>query len=288
MASEEQTLLSPVKVNLNLKIIGTREDGYHDITTTFLSLKYGDRISFKQTGIEDKLICSNSDLPTDRQNLVLNALYYLRKSRNDIPPLEINLYKKIPPGSGLGAGSSNAAITLLYANSLSSKPVDFNELSHIGSIIGSDVPFFLKGGLAEAEGRGEKIKFSEKMIKKYFLLLIPKDISISTKWAYQSFDLTDKYERDRKEIFYYEKKLFFNDFEIVILKKYNILRDYRKKLLYHGADVALLSGSGAAVFGIFTHLEEAEKAKLSFKEDDVNMVLTTPINTWDCWQNLKL
>lgn len=288
MASEEQILLSPVKVNLNLKIVGTREDGFHDISTTFLSLKYGDRISFKQTEVEDKLICSNSDLPTDRQNLVLNALYYLRKSRNDIPPLEINLYKEIPPGSGLGAGSSNAAITLLYANSLSSRPVGFNELSSIGSKIGSDVPFFLKGGLAEAEGRGEKINFSGKMIKKYFLLLIPKDIIINTKWAYQSFDLTDKYERDRKEIFYYEEKIFFNDFEIVVFNKYNILKKYRKKLLHNGADVALLSGSGAAVFGLFTHLEEAERAKLNFKEDDVTVVLTTPINTWDCWQNLRL
>lgn len=288
MASEEQILLSPVKVNLNLKIIGTREDGFHDISTTFLSLKYGDRISFKQTEVEDKLICSNSDLPTDRQNLVLNALYYLRKRGNDIPPLEINLYKEIPPGSGLGAGSSNAAITLLYANSLSSRPVGFNELSSIGSKIGSDVPFFIKGGLAEAEGRGEKINFSEKMIKKYFLLLIPKDISINTKWAYQSFDLTDKYERDRKEIFYYEKKKYFNDFEIVVFKRYNILRSYRKKLLNHGADVALLSGSGAAVFGMFTHLEEAEKAKLSFNEEDVTVVLTTSISSWNCWKNLKL
>ena len=151
-------LPSPAKVNLSLWIKGKRPDGYHEIITVMHTINLFDVISFQPSGKLELYIKGNKTLPIGRDNLVIKACRLFKEKTGINPKVSINLTKKIPIGAGLGGGSSNAATTLKGLNLIYGKPLSDEELYKIASKLGSDVPFFLKGGLAIAYGRGEKLR----------------------------------------------------------------------------------------------------------------------------------
>ena len=288
------TVLSPVKVNLRLSIGKIRPDGYHQINTTMISLDTGDYLVFNKNSEKDRVTASRKDVPGGKQNLAFSAIQLIRSKLRDIPPVDIFIEKKIPPGTGLGAGSSNAAVTLLVLNNFSSQPLPPNQLRLLSAELGSDVPFFIEGGISALGGRGDEVDKSvddvrrefDYFCKKVFLLIIPQRISVSTKQAYQSFDLTDNSIQDTKNVFKLDSRNYGNDFEPVVFERHFQLKYYRDKLVEKGAEVALLSGSGSALFGVFKNRLTAEQAKSSFEHEQVLTVLTTTRDAWKSWKDL--
>ena len=183
---------TPAKINLFLEVHGRRPDGYHAVTTLLTALDWHDRVEIEPAE-EDHLVVTGAEVPADGSNLVWRAVAAAR-SRREIPPLSIRLHKAIPPGSGFGGGSSNAAGTLVLLQELyphaSAEPLD-----RVAAELGSDVPFFLGDGWALATGRGEVLEDGPRPPlggdRPWFLLVIP-ELPSSTPTAYGalSFPLT--------------------------------------------------------------------------------------------------
>ena len=267
---EEVTCFSPAKINLGLEIIGRREDGYHDLVTLFQSIALYDKIIFKIRE-DGKILLSGNDpqIPWDQNNLVFRAVEVLRKRTGTKHGVEIFVEKNIPPGRGLGGGSSNAAVTLLALNQLWETGLGRLPLTSVAAEIGSDVPFFLTGGLCLGLGRGEQIKSLPEQRKWWVLLVLP-DFSVSTALAYQEYDrlglsLTST-DKESKIIQFLETKdislirYFKNDLEAVALRIYPQLAEIKQEIKRSGAELSLMSGSGSALFGLFFEEPEARSA----------------------------
>ncbi|GAB6075885.1 4-(cytidine 5'-diphospho)-2-C-methyl-D-erythritol kinase [Desulfurobacterium crinifex] len=177
-------LPSPAKVNLSLWIKGKRPDGYHEIVTVMHTINLMDIISFLPSNRLELSIKGNETLPLDKSNLIIKACKLFQEKTGIKPKVKIKLEKKIPVGAGLGGGSSNAATTLKGLNLIYGKPLSDEELYEIASELGSDVPFFLKGGLAIAYGRGEKLKHYNR--GHFRILLVYPGFSCLTKDVYES------------------------------------------------------------------------------------------------------
>lgn len=181
---------SYAKINLFLEITGKRPDGYHDLESVFLEIDLADTLEadIRDDG-EIRMTCDDASIPVDDTNLVIRAAKLLRAETGSQAGIFFNLHKKIPAGGGLGGGSSNAATALILANQLWRIGLSRNELAKLAEKIGSDVPFFLHGGLCLCEGRGEKVTPLTALnhdIK--FGLLMPPWI-ISTAAAYAKIDV---------------------------------------------------------------------------------------------------
>lgn len=176
-------LYSPAKINLFLEVLGKREDGYHDIESLMSAVSFFDEIEL-QLSDETTVHCNHDDVPDGEENLVYQAVRLLRDETGMDQHARVIIDKHIPPGSGLGGGSSNAAIVLRGLNRLASLRVDRQTLMNIGQQIGSDVNFFLNGPLAICEGRGEKVSKTTLPFPLHLLLIIP-DISSETPKVYE-------------------------------------------------------------------------------------------------------
>ena len=150
------TLPSFAKVNLCLEILGRREDGYHEVRTLLQTIDLRDELTFKPTAEGVKLRVSGRAVSSGDENTVLRAVDLFSRRYGLAVGLEISLFKRIPIGAGLGGGSSNAAITLMALGKLTGRCLTLAELSEMAAELGSDVPFFLSGGLAFGWGRGER------------------------------------------------------------------------------------------------------------------------------------
>lgn len=148
---------TPAKINLWLEVLGRREDGFHEVETLMAPVTLFDRLEIKCTGETDGLTVEGIEVPTCEDNLVLQVLKLARGTRK-IPPVQVHLTKRIPPRTGLGGGSSDAAAMLLLLDAIFPEPGGIQELKKQGASIGTDVPFFLGEGPAFATGRGEKIR----------------------------------------------------------------------------------------------------------------------------------
>ncbi|ADY74070.1 4-diphosphocytidyl-2-C-methyl-D-erythritolkinase [Desulfurobacterium thermolithotrophum DSM 11699] len=177
-------LPSPAKINLSLWVKGKRVDGYHEIITVMHTINLMDIISLLPSNRLELSIKGNSSLPLDKSNLIIKACKLFQEATGIKPKVKIKLEKKIPVGAGLGGGSSNAATTLKGLNLMYDKPLSDEKLQEIAAELGSDVPFFLKGGLAIAYGRGEKLKHYTK--SDFKILLIYPGFSCLTKEVYEN------------------------------------------------------------------------------------------------------
>jgi 4-diphosphocytidyl-2-C-methyl-D-erythritol kinase len=155
-------LPSFAKINLSLRILGRRPDGYHEIDTVLQTVSLHDDLIFSSR-TDDLVVlkCDSREIPTDNSNLVMRAALALRESGKDLPGVDIALTKRIPAKGGLGGGSSNAAVALLALKHLWKIDLDKNQLLRIAGSLGSDVPFFLMGGLAHGVGTGKDVSFFE-------------------------------------------------------------------------------------------------------------------------------
>lgn len=274
------------KINLFLQVTGKRADGYHSLHTLFQQIGLHDKLEFKKTrNKEIKLVCAHPAVPLDESNLVIKAAHLLRqaaeKAGKQVTGLKIYLTKNIPVGAGLGGGSSDAAATLCALNKLWELGFSLKKLERMAEHLGSDVPFFLQGGIAEAYGRGEKL-IPIGNIPAFRVIVVKPSFSISTAWAYQHLVLKNltKKPKNSNIIHYYLKKrdfshlskLLFNDLEEVCIRRYSFILTLKRRLLDAGAEIALMSGSGSAVFALVsTRLAEARIKEVFGQEKDVWM-----------------
>ncbi len=256
--------IAPAKINLFLKILRRRADGYHDIFSLMQKISIYDELIFSPLRRGIVLHCPGMNLPENDGNLIVRAAKAIFAYANYSGGIEITLIKKIPMTAGLGGGSSDAATTLLALNKICALKLKKNELMAIGAKIGADVPFFVFGNTALATGIGDKLKHLRNL-PPLNLVLIKPPFDISTKMVYESLNLRLTMGKNNYSIPRFLKlgdivQVLQNDLESVSLKIYPELDEFKKMLLGHGALGALMSGSGPTIFGIFRNGKEAKKA----------------------------
>lgn len=237
---KSKSFYSPAKINLFFHIHSKREDGYHEITSSYVAINFFDRLIF--TPSEKDLFSSNCNLLWDKSNLIYQAVELFRWKTKKTLPLDIRLEKKIPMQGGLGGGSSNAATTLWALNELSNFPLSRKELIELGAEIGSDVPFFFSSGRALCTGRGEKIK--EEEYEPFSAYLAIPSFGIDTSSVYNAVSIEEK-----KEV---------NDLEKAALSISTQLCTFKKRLASLGFSQLILSGSGSCYICIGTPKSFAE------------------------------
>lgn len=255
------------KINLGLRILRKREDGYHDIETVFHRINLFDKVEFSTADIIS-MECDNPEIPVNENNLCIRAAGLLKLKFRINKGVHIRLQKNIPVGAGLGGGSSDAAAVLLHLPKFWGCEVDKSELKEIALSLGSDVPYFLYAGTAYATGRGEKLEYFKLDIP-YWILLVNPNIHVSTAWAYSNVTINPQKQTTNlmvdliKNIHNPEKlqELVTNDFEDVVFKHNEQIKNIKTHLKELGADFALMSGSGSSVYGFFK------------TEPDVNKIL---------------
>jgi 4-diphosphocytidyl-2-C-methyl-D-erythritol kinase len=270
MMGKSLKLPSFAKINWNLKILGKREGGFHELCTIFQTISLFDEITFESSD-ELSLTCSDENIPTHDSNLILKAANALRAEFNVKTGAKIHLEKRIPAPGGLGGGSSNAAIALLGLAGLWNLNLNFEKLCEIGANLGSDVPFFLYGGTAFGSGRGTEIISMEDLSEKFLLIVTP-NVEVSTKEAFARINVTNLTKEGSKSIlkicqneancFNTRQNELINDFETSVFAFQPEIKRVKEKLLELGAFQASLSGSGASVFAIFDK-EETRQATLN-------------------------
>jgi len=262
------SLSSFAKINLDLRILGTRPDGYHDLKTVFQSLALFDSVTVSARRGPLAVECDEPDIPTDHRNLVWKAaslLHRVATGKASAPSgVLIDLRKRIPSEAGLGGGSSNAAMTLLALNKLWRLNLDLPTLTRIGSRLGADVPYFLVGGTALGLGRGDDIYPLTDMPPVHVVILRP-GFGVSTADAYKWFDdetrkaLREPAPRPLPPGWPAWSAALRNDLEIPVVRHHPAIGRIRQSLLDAGASFAAMSGSGSAVFGLFERGDAARR-----------------------------
>lgn len=246
------TLPSPAKINISLRILGKREDGFHELETTFCKLALADTVTIKRAKTGDsRLKCNDPSVPTDESNLAMKALRAFEKEIGTAYPCTIHLEKRIPSGAGLGGGSSNAAVTLQGLNLLAKEPISRARLLELAAEIGSDVPFFLLDeNAAIGIGRGEQVQAIPFPWRLPVVLMKP-PFPIPTPWAYQKWAASKQLEGVlyAPQVFPWGEMV--NDLERPVFEKFTLLPTLKMKLLDQPDVIgALMSGSGSTLFAI--------------------------------------
>lgn len=263
------TLNCNAKINLSLDVVDKRADGYHNIELIFLEIPLADTltISLRTDGLII-LSCDDKTLPTDEKNIAYRAAQMFFDVLGTCCGADIILNKKIPHGAGLAGGSADAAGVLKGLNELHSYPFSTEQLMEMGAKLGADVPFCVIGGCAFAEGIGEILTPLPRPKGLHYLLVKPNE-SISTAYVYQNLKLVNRPDgiSVRKiaeylksgdyEAFYDSAK---NIMEAVTAEKVPAINILKQFLIENGAKIALMSGSGTTVFGVFNDLSLAENA----------------------------
>ncbi len=289
---------APAKINLYLRVIGRRPDGYHLLATLMQKLSLYDRLEIEKTaGCEVNLECPDSDLPVNDENIVLRAALLFHSSLQDRLPdnfgVRIILRKKIPVAAGLGGGSSDAAAMLIGLDRLFRTGCSKQELARLGLQLGADVPFFIYDRpVAWATGIGEELTEAQGLEDGSVLLVNP-GFPVSTKWVYENlpltlkqkdFNLTDSHsQRDDCRVKNPFRRSFFgnrdvlNDLELVTEGSFKEISLIKEQLLAAGAGSALMSGSGPTVFGIFSKIERAQACYLEMLKRYSQTFLVSPL-----------
>ena len=264
-------LRSPAKLNLYLKVVNKREDGYHNLKTIFERINLFDDIelTLNQDGCI-RILCDHPDVPLDSLNFVYKAAQLLKDDFALQEGVDISITKRIPVAAGLAGGSSNAATVLLGLNRLWKLDLNSRELLFYARTIGSDVPFFLYDcSWALGLGRGDKIKKLMFSIRLWHILVVP-PLKMYSKDVFAALNLELTKQNDdgniltrclRNNDISALGNLLYNDLESTIVKLSPALHDLKKELLGMTARGVSFSGSGPAVFGLTQTQQEAEDMK---------------------------
>ena len=251
-------LHAPAKVNLRLRVIGKRPDGYHNIETIFERIAIFDKIilrSLKNNKI--KILCDHPSVPTSKSSLIYRTVELLKNVKHLQKGVEVKIVKKIPIAAGLGGGSSDAASVLVGLNKLWQLSLKKLQLAELGKSLGADIPFFIHStSFAVARGKGDKI-IPLKWKRKMWHLLIYPGIKLLSKDIYKAYDKNPGSTLKRT------KMLIGNDLEHAVIRKAPTVGRLKSALKNIGLEHSLVSGSGPSVFTIFDKRKEAEKAKRS-------------------------
>lgn len=242
------------KINIGLKILNKRNDGFHDLETTLATINLSDFLTLEENA--SGTIVEAANLKIDQtDNLCYRAAELFRRRYGIARGVKIHLTKNIPVGAGLGGGSADAAAVLKGLGKLFDMFIKDEELMELAQEIGSDVPFFIRGGAAYARGKGDELSFFK--LPRMELALYYPGYSISTKWAYEQYDkMLLTHEPDVDNIIPDKRKpakkgfQLENSFERVIFQHHPDLLDVKTKLMGTGAFFVSLSGSGSCIFAV--------------------------------------
>ena len=241
------------KINLDLRVLGVRPDGYHELRTTFQSIALADTLTFACAPGPFRIDCDDPDCPTDQRNLVWRAaerMWKAARRRGALRDVTVRIAKHIPMQAGLGGGSSDAAAALGALAALWRVRLTRTRLHRMAAAIGADVPYFLEGGTVLGLERGDRLSPLVDMPRAWVVLVMP-GFGVSTK---EAFSWWDRDGRDGLDT------LASNDLQASVAKRHPIVARLVAALKRDGAFHASLSGSGSAVFGLFTRKSEAERA----------------------------
>ena len=265
------------KINLHLRVLGKRPDGFHELCTVFQTVSLHDKITFV-TSDELSITCDDAAIPTGEANLMIRAAGKLREYSGISSGAKLHLEKRIPSPGGLAGGSSNAAVTLIGLVRLWGLEIPDEGLLTIAAELGSDVPFFLEGGTMLGTGRGERLEPLPDF-KCDSLVIVTPNVAVSTAAAYaglraesltsQALETKLTVCRSEAENVLADIEAGANDFENTVLTAFPEIGDVRETLTGLGARKVLLSGSGASVFAIFDNILTRQTAleALSHKAD---------------------
>ena len=253
-------VLAPAKINISLRILGRRSDGFHEIETLIAPISLCDQIKIERRSSKNEIVfrCDNPSVPKGDHNLVVRTAKVFFKEMKLTRGVSIELKKKIPHGAGLGGGSSDAASTLLAFNKLFETNLPREALAKMAETIGLDVPFFIFQSAAVCTGRGELVK-PVKLRKQFSILLLKPEFGVPTQWAYSRW-------RDSREIpgvSYAAQKFagqqFVNDLERPVFEKFVFLAQLKMWLLKQPeVGAVLMSGSGSTIFAVLHDRADAD------------------------------
>jgi len=284
----EITVFAPAKINVVLRILDRRADEFHNLWSIMQTVALEDEVQIRlRADRQDiQLKCDAVQLAVDQRNLVYRtASEVLARTQQSIG-LDIELRKRIPMGAGLGGGSSDAAATIIGLNRLLRLEWSQAQMAEVGQSLGSDVPFFLFAPSACVSGRGETVRPIVVEGARWVVLVNP-GFAVNTKWAYQELAATRtavkplspvQRELDRQSGVSWAQLIASaeNDFEAPVFAAHRKLLEIKQRLQANGAEIALLSGSGATVFGVFADEARAHLAQAQFVSENLMKVFVAP------------
>ena len=288
LSPSEITVFAPAKINVILRILGRRPDGFHNLWSIMQTVALEDEVQIRlRADRQDiQLRCDETQLAADQSNLVYRAANEVLVRAQQSIGLDIELRKRIPMGAGLGGGSSDAAATIIGLNHLLRLEWSPTQMADVGQLLGSDVPFFLFAPSAFVAGRGETVRPVVVEGTRWIVLVNP-GFGVNTKWAYQELVATRtavtplslaQREIDRQSRVSWAQLIATaeNDFEAPVFGAHGNLREIKRSLQAHGAEIALLSGSGATVFGVFADEARARLVQSQFVSENLMKVFVAP------------
>lgn len=263
-------LEAPAKINLSFRILGRRQDGFHEIETLMAPISLADSIIIEKSQLDGQIAfeCDDPTVPGGDDNLVVRAARLFLNATNSRAGLEIKLQKRIPQGAGLGGGSSDAAAALLGLSRLLETALPLPLIVDLAAQVGSDVPFFLAQSPAICRGRGELVT-PARLSSKLRLLLLKPMFGVPTSWAYGRWNDSQELPFVQYQPQTFSGLAFVNDLERPVFEKYVFLARMKMWLLAQpDVEVAMLSGSGSTIFAVLRDGAEAEalatRAKTEF------------------------
>jgi 4-diphosphocytidyl-2-C-methyl-D-erythritol kinase len=260
---------APAKINLFLQVLGRRDDGYHELRTLMCCIGLHDTLVLRMGTDRSDLTCSDVRIPCNADNLALKAVLLFNRAlaaETSIAPLNvaIELIKRIPAGAGLGGGSSDAAAVLKQLNRYYHNPLSDGRLHALALSLGADVPFFIHGRPAIATGVGECLE-PYCNLPPWGVVVVYPGFGLSTAEVFNNLNLgLTKCEKQLRYFpFKYGKfdivRHLCNDLETVAADRFPVIKTIKKELLNQGAMGSLMTGSGSAVFGLFSDLQAARR-----------------------------
>jgi len=273
------------KINLDLRVLGKRDDGYHEIKTIFQAVDWFDEIRLEPS---TRFEFFAPGTPEDETNLVVRAVRAYERLAGMTAHIRVQVTKNIPVGRGLGGGSADAAVTFIGLQRMFKRALPFDQVPETLRALGSDVPFFALGGRAAGRGRGDEVYKLEDETD-YWVLLVDSGMAIATAAAYSWLTVPGK--SNTIEGFCAESDsgctgdVWTNDFEPVVFARYPELARIKDELLDLGAYRAALSGSGSAMFGQFQLVSDAIRAG-SILENRFRVKVAKPLPRWEYFQRI--
>lgn len=281
------TVKAPAKINLSLDVLGKRPDGYHELATVMQSVSLYDTVTVTQNDSGKVTIaCDYPGVPCDDSNICAKAAYrFFDHCHMDVSGVHIVIDKQIPTQAGLAGGSADGAAVILALNRLFDKRLTMKDMEAIGERVGADVPFCLEGGTKLCTGIGATFQKLPAFSCSDIVICKPDTVSVSTAEAYQKVDALNPHPCYTDEMVkaLYSRDMFmitsviFNDFELAL--QIPEVNDIKKAMLKAKASGAGMSGSGSAVFGVFTSSRHAKQCYDALKQQYPKTFLCKPVKS---------
>jgi 4-diphosphocytidyl-2-C-methyl-D-erythritol kinase len=291
LTSHPVSVRAHAKINLDLRVLGMRPDGYHELRTVFQAISLHDSLDCVPRPGPFAIECDTAGVPLDRSNLIWKAaqgLWRALRRDGDVRDTVVRLQKRIPLQAGLGGGSADAAAALLGLARAWGVPAQPSQFTDIAAALGADVPFFLSGGTALGLGRGDEVYPLADLPRHWIVLLIP-GFGVSTGEAYGWYD--DERDRGRGQAVREPQYVpgpwpsraaqMINDLEAPIARHYPEIEQMKLTLRRAGALAAAMSGSGSTVFGLFQKRGDASTAVERLSGSGWRVLLTESLGRGD-------